>query len=155
MESGGYTVSHIDGIFSHNPLHDLESFWWVGLWLLFCHYDSSNLEADFVQKHIRVVANVGYTLFGVNRSSRRDAFIHPDHLASSHPRKLPEAVKFLFVLLFKFRERLFSYYENYRPKESQDRSFFTSGVHDTCDDFSKEAIKSLTDAKDETKFWPI
>ena len=68
VEMGAY-MFHPREILSHNPLHDLESLWWVGIWLLLCHYDSSNLEADSMQDHIQVVMNVSYALFSVNCSS--------------------------------------------------------------------------------------
>jgi hypothetical protein len=27
--------------FRYNPLHDVESIWWIGVWLLFCHRDTA------------------------------------------------------------------------------------------------------------------
>jgi hypothetical protein len=29
--------------FRYNPLHDVESIWWVGVWLLFCHRDTATM----------------------------------------------------------------------------------------------------------------
>ncbi|KAL4242335.1 hypothetical protein ABKN59_011958, partial [Abortiporus biennis] len=35
--------------FFHNPLHDLESIWWICLWGVFLHY----IQEDPVQKRLR------------------------------------------------------------------------------------------------------
>ena len=38
----------------HNPLHDLESVWWVGVWCLICHYSpNAALETPEVREHIK------------------------------------------------------------------------------------------------------
>jgi hypothetical protein len=29
--------------FRYNPLHDVESIWWIGVWLLFCHRDTATM----------------------------------------------------------------------------------------------------------------
>ena len=156
VESGGYTVSHIGGVFSHNPLHDLESLWWVGIWLLLCHYKPyDNLLESNLQKHIKLVASIGEKLFGAERLYRRHALILPDQLARSHPQYFSKAVSQLFLVLLQFRECLFSYYESYKPKDAQDRSFFTPDVHTTFGVFLENAIRSLRDTNDETKLWPM
>jgi hypothetical protein len=31
--------------FHYNPLHDMESIWWIGSWILFCHRDKS-IQSD-------------------------------------------------------------------------------------------------------------
>ena len=31
--------------FYYNPLHDMESIWWIGSWILFCHRDKS-IQSD-------------------------------------------------------------------------------------------------------------
>jgi hypothetical protein len=54
-EAGAYINQ--DGVLLHNPLHDLESLWWVGVWFLLCHYQSkpSKLRDITVQQHVEVV----------------------------------------------------------------------------------------------------
>ena len=156
MESGGYTVSRIDGVFPHNPLHDLESLWWVGVWLLFCHYDPSCLLDPDVQNHIPLIAESGEKLFGLERSSRRDALVNSALLVQSNPQAFPIAAKHLFLAIFDFRKRLFTYYTSYKPGDPRDRSFFTPDIHDTCSKLFSEAIKLLKGTRDETaELWPM
>ena len=156
VESGGYTVSPIHRVFSRNPLHDLESLWWVGVWLLLCHYNPSNLLDSDVQNHIPVVAKIGEKLFGLERSNRRRALVEPGFLfVHSDPEGFPTAVQHLLLAIFEFRKQLFSYYISYKPEEPQERSFFTSDVHHTCGVFFEKAIRSLIDAKDKIKLWPL
>jgi hypothetical protein len=57
--------------FHQNPLHDLESLWWVGVWFVFWHYKPSNLMDDTVQEHMKLVKKVGQTLF--NNGADRDS----------------------------------------------------------------------------------
>ena len=57
VERGTY-IYHGSLFFSHNPLHDLESLWWVGVWLLLCHYRPSKLRDITVQQHIKVVRDL-------------------------------------------------------------------------------------------------
>ena len=155
MENGAY-MFHPREVFSHNPLHDLESLWWVGVWLLLCHYKpyDNPLESE-LQKHIKLVANIGEKLFGAERLYRRHALIRPDQLAYSHPHCFSNAVSLLFLVLLKFRERLLSYYESYKPKDAQDQSFFIPDVHTTLGAFLEDAIRSLRNLNDKTKLWPM
>ena len=105
VEAGAYIYNLSCEVFSHNPLHDLESLWWVGVWFLICHYQPSKLGVDAVQKHIKVVQKFGQTLFN-NRSdhlSRRHALIGSALLANTRPQSSPRAVQYLVVVLNKFR----------------------------------------------------
>lgn len=48
----------------HNPLHDLESVWWIGVWSLFCHYSPHASLADpEILKHIKYLQLVKHHLF--------------------------------------------------------------------------------------------
>ena len=49
VDSGAY-MNQADGDFSHNPLHDLESLWWV---ILLCHYKPSRFQDITVQQQPR------------------------------------------------------------------------------------------------------
>ena len=150
MEAGLYMnqpyMIQVEGVFSHNPLHDLESLWWVGVWFLLCHYDSNNLRDTTVQEHIEVVKKYGGTLFN-NRDdplSRRRAVLGSDLLSKIQPRSFPEAVQHLIVLLHLFREQLVAHYKLYKPTmTSQDLSFFNPDLHCKYDDLVKEAVKEL------------
>src|ERR1700729_2585300 len=33
-----------DPPFRYNPLHDIESIWWVGVWFLFCHREATTMS---------------------------------------------------------------------------------------------------------------
>jgi hypothetical protein len=63
VEAGAYINQA--GVLSHNPLHDLESLWWVGVWYLLCHYQPGNPRDITVQQHIKVVKKYGETLFNL------------------------------------------------------------------------------------------
>ncbi|KAF8811221.1 hypothetical protein BYT27DRAFT_7252939 [Phlegmacium glaucopus] len=140
--------------FSHNPLHDLESLWWIGVWFLLCHYKASNLRDVNVQRHIKVVKRFGQILFsnGADRLSRRAALTHSTLLTDSDPLCFPKSVQYLVVVLEKFRAQLMTYYKDYKPKEPQDRSFFTPDVHRKCDVLFENVMESLRN--DETELWP-
>ena len=143
-------------VFSHNPLHDLESLWWVGVWILLCHYQPSKLRDINVQNHIiKVVKKFGETLFNnrSNQLSRRRALIGPDLLAKSNPVSFPEPVKHLIIMLGEFRKHLVTYYESYKPKELQDLSFFIPDVHRKFGHVLENAMKGLRD--DQTELWPL
>ena len=104
----GANMNQVDGVFSHNPLHDLESLWWVGVWFLLCHYEPSNIRDITVQKHFEVVKKYGETLFnnrrGINPLSRRHALTGPLLLTDIQPRSFPTANQHLIVLLNSFRK---------------------------------------------------
>ena len=112
--------------FSNNPLHDLESLWWVGVWYLLCHYQTSKLRDIAVQQHIEVVVKrFGETLFTYqDPHSRRNALIHPALLPNIKPLSFRKAVQHFILLLELFRNELVKHYEIYKPLASQDRSFF-------------------------------
>ena len=158
MEHGTYTFHpRYDGVFSHNPLHDLESLWWVGVWLLLCHYNPSHLLDSGVQKHILRVAKIGEKLFGLERSSRRDALVRSDFLFNqSKAEAFPPAVQPVLLAIFKFRIQLFSYYTSYKPRDPGDRSFFTPDIHRACGLPFSESIQLLEGTKNETaELWPL
>lgn len=62
---GQYTHQPAFKGFAHNPIHDLESLWWVGVWCMMRHYPvSDSLELEPSQKeHIAQMTNYGNELF--------------------------------------------------------------------------------------------
>ena len=163
VEVGAYLnqtyMSQVDGVFSHNPLHDLESLWWVGVWFLLCHYQPNRLANITVQNHVKVVKKYGETLFnnrrGINRLSRRHALTGPLLLTDIQPRSFPTANQHLIVLLNSFRNQLVAHYKRYKPKPKapQNRSFFNPDLHREYGDVVEEAKKELRN--DETELWPF
>ena len=156
VEAGAY-IYQGDRVFSHNPLHDLESLWWVGLWFLLCHYHPSQLQDPAVQGHIEVVKRFSETLFN-NRdglSSRRtsSALIGSALFGQTMPLSFSHGAKYLIVLLDDFRELLLTYYKSYEPKESQDRSFFITDVYHKFGDLVEDTIKALRN--DQSERWPM
>ena len=151
VEAGAY-MNQVDGVFSHNPLHDLESLWWVGIWFLLCHYPPSKLRDTTVQQHAEVVKTFGETLFNnrVNPLSRRHALTGPVLLANIEPRSFPVAVQHLILLLDVFRDQLVTHYKLYK---SQDQSFFIPDLHCKFDGIVEEALKELRN--DQTGLWLI
>ena len=155
VESGAY-MNQVRGVFSHNPLHDLESLWWVGVWFLICHYDPSNFQDSTVHQHVEVVKKFGETLFNHRFNvllSRRHALTEPDLLVNIDPGSFPVAVQHLILLLDKFREELVAYYSIYKPMASQDRSFFKPDLFFKFSDIVEKALKKL--GNDQTELWPI
>ncbi|KAF8811240.1 hypothetical protein BYT27DRAFT_7184620 [Phlegmacium glaucopus] len=146
---------HYGPSFSHNPLHDIESLLWVGLWFLLCHYTAGNLRSVTVQKHIEVVKQIGETLFnnGADHRSRRNALSYSTLITNSNPLRFPKSVQYLLVVLEKFRAQLVTYYEDYNPKQPQNRSFFTPDVHGKCGVLFENVLESLRN--DNTELWPM
>lgn len=155
VETGLYMNKLTTGVFSHNPLHDIESVWWVGLWFLLCHYEPSKLETKAVQKHVKVVKKFSETLFNnhMNSSSRRQALTGSTLIASTKPQFFAESVMYLIVILNAFRVQLVTYYGSYKPKESQDRTFFIPDVHRKFGDVIEGTMEKLRN--DQTELWPL
>ena len=153
METGAYMNQPEIEVFSHNPLHDIESVWWVGLWFLLCHYQPRNLLEKGVQRHIKVVKNYGETLFNdrFDPLSRRRALTGTNVLGNIEPEFFSNAVQHLIFLLDEFRVGLFKYYRSYNPTASQDRSFFNPDLHRKFSDVIEEAMEDLKN--DETELW--
>ena len=155
VEAGAYINQA--GELSHNPLHDLESLWWIGVWFLLCHYQPSNLRDITVQRHIEVVKKYGETLFNnrVNSLSRRRALTGSDLLFNIEPLSFPRAIQPIILLLDMFRDQLVAHYERYKPKPNapQNRSFFNPDLHREYGDVVEEAKKELRN--DETELWPF
>ena len=152
VESSGYIYyPRSNPSFSHNPLHDLESLWWVGVWFLLYHYKpASNLLDNIVQRHLRLIKMAAQSLFnnGANLSNRHQALISQDILTTSNPRSFPKAVQHLVVVAHRFRAQLVEYYKNYKP---HDRSFFTPDIHCQCGELFERAMESLKN--DNTELW--
>ena len=157
MEAGAY-MNHFSVVFSHNPLHDLESLWWVGVWFLLCHYCPNKVGEKIVQLHIYVIKNFGATLFDHRDPlSRRRALIGSAILEQIRPQLFPSAIQYFIYKLNVFRDHLFTYYKSYIPKESQleDLSFFVLDVHRKFEDVFEGAVERLRISNDRTELWPL
>ena len=154
VEAGAYINQA--GVLSHNPLHDLESLWWVGVWFLLCHYQPRKMLDVNVQQHIEVIKKYGQNLFNnrVNTLSRRHALTGPDLLANVEPLSFSVAVQHLTLFLDFFRDQLVENYKLYKPKmSSEDWSFFNPDLHRQYGDLVKKTITDLK--KDSTPLWLI
>ena len=154
----GANMNQVDGVFSHNPLHDLESLWWVGVWFLLCHYEPSNIRDITIQKHIRVVKKYGETLFnnrrGINPLSRRHALTGPDLLANIDPFSFSIGIQHFILLLDLFRDQLVVHYKKYKPTTtSQDLSFFYPEVHPKFAGIVDKIMKEI--GNDESELWLV
>ena len=141
VESGAY-IYQGDEVFSHNPLHDLESPWWVSIWFLLCHYDPSKLRDTTVQQHIKVVKRLRETVFNnrLHPNSRRLALTgSAPVLIHSKPGFFPKAVQRLILLLDMFREQLVTHYKLYKPMASP--PFFISDLHHKFGNKFKKPMK--------------
>ena len=156
VELGAY-IYHASVLFSHNPLHDLESLWWVGVWFLLCHYRPKKLGETAVQNHIKVVKKFKETLFNnpVDVHGRRRALMDSALLANTRPLLFPRAVQGFIFMLNAFRLQLVAYYETYKPKESQDLTFFVPDMHRKFGDFFEDVMNKLRALNDQSKLWPL
>ena len=156
VETGTYIyMNHISEVFSHNPLHDLESLWWVGVWFLLCHYKPNDLGESAVQNHIKIVKNFGKTLFNnrENPLNRRYALVRSTLLSNTKPKSFPMGIQHFTVILNKFRILLVTYYKTYEPNGSQDQSFFIPDVYRKFGDILDDAVKEFRN--DQTELWPL
>jgi hypothetical protein len=153
VEAGAYINQA--GVLSHNPLHDIESLWWVGIWFLLCHYPPGMVRDTTAQRHFEVIRTYGETLFNnrTNPLGRRHALTGPDLLHNIEPESFPMPVQHLIVLLDEYREQLLTYYELYKPIESQAEYFFIPELHGKFSGIVKEAMTGLAD--DSTGLWLI
>ena len=154
VENGKYL--HQVGVFSHNPLHDLESLWWVGVWSLLLHYSPSKVGNSTVQEHVALIKSFGEALFNKRSDffSRRQALTSSDLLVVKiMPSFFPLAVQHFIVALDEFRDQLVTYYEVYKPKASRDRLFFVPDVHRKFGDEFEDAMKEV--GNDESEVWPL
>ena len=59
-----YCYNNLGFVVVPNPLHDMESIWWIGVWALFCHYSPNAALLDSaVVDHIDRVREIGETIF--------------------------------------------------------------------------------------------
>ena len=155
VEIGAYMnqpfLNQLDEVFSRNPLHDLESLWWVGVWFVLCHYNPSKVGDPTVKKHFKFVKKIGESVFD-NGISRRRALIGSTLFPSIKP-LFPPPVQHLIIALDLFRSQLVTYYKSYNPKESQYRSFFISDVYRKFGDIFDDAVKELWN--DQTELWHL
>ena len=153
VEAGAYI--NMANQFSHNPLHDLESLWWVGVWFILCHYNPSRVGDPTVQEHIKDVKEIGKTLFNnrIDPHRRREALVGSTLFPSIEPLSFPPPVQHLIAALYLFKNQLVTYYESYNPKVSQNRSFFTPDIYCKFGDVIEKAMKGLGNAQ--TELWPL
>jgi hypothetical protein len=152
VELGAY-LTHL-GVFSHNPLHDLESLWWVGVWFLSCHYKPSRLGVNTVQTHVKVVKKFSQTLFNnPTDSHRRSVLTGKSALLNTKPQNFPPPVFPFFLVLSEFRAQLLTYYKSYQPREPRDRSFFTPDLHRGFADIVERGLEALRN--NQSELWPL
>ncbi|KAI0797200.1 hypothetical protein C8Q75DRAFT_888263 [Abortiporus biennis] len=83
--------------FFHNPLHDLESIWWICLWGVFLHY----IQEDPVQKRLRAQLREAINLFAVTSLHARFLMLNSSLDAAQSKyrvyldREFPEIAEFL------------------------------------------------------------
>ena len=116
VENSAY-LYYLNSEFSHNPLHDLESLWWVGVWFLLCHYTIGSFLDAAVQKHIEAFKKVSHTLF-TDGANYHSPLIRSTILIDSAPRRFPTTVQHFVALLDEFRAQLVTYYEITRQRIS-------------------------------------
>jgi hypothetical protein len=135
-------------VFRHNPLHDVESMWWLLVYLTL--YRSVNITEDTQDRRNSQMRF--YRPFFNNRDSRRDAFMEPDVFLSGleylHPSLHPVA-----HALENFRRRLIARYTEVESGDIDaiDHTVAAGVVAGSCQDildvalgFSKDNDLELT-----------
>lgn len=82
VASGKYTYRPQHNIFLHNPVHDLESLWWVGVWCLMWHYpvpERQEIDDPAKDPHITRMKEHGIKLFPSYHSQKVDTRIKEIH----------------------------------------------------------------------------
>jgi hypothetical protein len=107
-----------------------------------------------VEKHIKIVKEIGQTLFnnGADSLSRRHALTHSTLFADSNPGRFPQGLQYFIIILDDFKTHLITHYKQHTPMEREDRSFFTPDVHRQFGELFENAIESLQN--DKTELWP-
>jgi hypothetical protein len=97
--------SYTQPVFRHNPLHDVESLWWLLVYLTL--YRSVNLAEDTQDRRNSQMRF--YRQFFIDRNSRSDAFTQP-HVFMSGLKYLHPSLHPVAHALEKFRRRLIARY---------------------------------------------
>ncbi|KJA23921.1 hypothetical protein HYPSUDRAFT_86460 [Hypholoma sublateritium FD-334 SS-4] len=128
----GITLS-AEGSILHNPLHDLESVWWLGVWALYCHHTLTNLHMPVVQEHANNMGTWSQTLFPVlgdhdTQATRSSAFQRRGLTVEHFPAAASQGpCRNLFVLLDQLRNVILTGYSKTNTTPVDPNDFF---VHD-------------------------
>lgn len=109
-----------------NPLHDLESLWWLSIWFTFCHFPLRNSNSTFVsditkpqiRQAIEEINFVGYDLFRLVDGVKPDGTVRTQALidglflqdAQLDRCKFPTTVRKFCKILDIFREKLVGHF---------------------------------------------
>ncbi|KJA13396.1 hypothetical protein HYPSUDRAFT_195778 [Hypholoma sublateritium FD-334 SS-4] len=144
-----------------NPLHDLESLWWISIWFTFCHFplcmgDSndtfvSHLTGPQTQQAIEEINFVGHVLFRLgnegkpNINARTQALVDGLFLqdAQLDRYKFPATVRNFCKILDNFRDKLVGHF----LKASQTSPNMSVVVH--ADYFSRPEFTTHDDLLDD------
>lgn len=128
----GITLS-VEGPISHNPLHDLESVWWLGIWALYCHHTLTDLPTQVVQEHANDMGTWSQTLFPVlgdhdTQATRSSAFQRRELSVEDFPAAASQGpCRSLFILLDRLRDVILAGYSKMKTTPVDLNDFF---VHD-------------------------
>ena len=138
--------------FSHNHLHDLESLWWVAVWVVFYNYFSEGRpppdHPSFTLGHAKEHLKLAETLFppALDNATRRDGFQTPKTFQNTCD-GLPRNKKPIYDRLNLIRRLLLKHYRIIEAGYplSVDPS---SSIDDIYDEFTRLFSKSKTDCHD-------
>ena len=107
---GRYTHQPEFQNFAHNPIHDLESLWWVGVWCMMWHYpvsDTHEIEPS-KKEHITQMTNYGKVLFPTYHELTDDTRIQEVDSQTTYRKrgmsKYPRPIAAMIVRLDDFRQ---------------------------------------------------
>ena len=143
--------------FSHNHLHDLESLWWVAVWMVFFHYFSEGttprdrLALQDAKDQLRLAEKLFPPVPA--STARRDSFQIPE-LFEETCKQLPHDKEDAYIGLDFLREHLIKHYKaieaNYpliNPNASTDDIYddFTQSFTDLKSRYHSFALKPIRD----------
>ncbi|KAF8966229.1 hypothetical protein BDZ97DRAFT_2074195 [Flammula alnicola] len=142
--------------FFHNPLHDLESLWWVGVWFMFWHYSpNAALLTPVIQTHLDAVEQIGLTLFPNHFTTEKHRLeeVMVKKKFISHPwTHFVKGIQIFYARLERFRVELSKHYTQSEKSFPINRSYFTTDLHHTFRDFFDEQRRG---AIDDVQLWPL
>ena len=130
---GKYTHQPAFEPFMHNPIHDLESLWWVGVWCMMWHYPVSDTEEldSSKDQHISQMLAYGNLLFptyhGVAEQIRIDEIVSPTTYRRRGLAEFDKPIKSFISRLERFRQCIaWAHRKIQKELPRRDASYFTN-----------------------------
>ncbi|KAI5115930.1 hypothetical protein M0805_008231 [Coniferiporia weirii] len=135
------SMSHLE--FYYNDLHDLESIWWIPIWMLFFHDDKAHSETDDLKKANRSLRTRQLFPRNLHTLDRRD-FLTNELTFAKVTSCLPKSYTRVLVLLDVIRAYLIGAYDEVEAALPVAKRPVHNEVHDFYD-LSWDALLGLAE----------